>query len=293
MNKFMNVIDNEYQSCMESIIDHQYVKLQSLMFESLVLTESLEIYPVYEGEFFDRVKKVASDIWDKIIEFFNTVAKTIGGWITQLKGLFNKRKSEEAKAKNSSNENKEETKSEVEKKYIQKITLTIKQGEANVLASHFDFGSVIDQIVKYIGEIHKSAENMYREPEKVTDKDIEDLSAHSKGNNIMISNGMVKTLQDESIEITMENAEEYVNKLQKIKGSIEQAMSKIRAMKNMSNDSYSKAAKKGKEAEAVANKIRGIVSHVANWLPTMLKGFLGTVNRCRNQLLTFLTPKSE
>lgn len=266
------------------------------MFESLVLNESLEIYPVYEGEFFDRVKKVASDIWDKIIEFFNTVAKTIGGWITQLKGLFNKRKSEEAKAKNTSNENKEEkeeTKSEGEKKYIQKITLTIEKGRTNVLADNFDFGSVIDQIVKYIGEIHKSAENMYREPEKVTDKDIEDLSAKSKGNRIRLNNAVAKTVEDVSIEITMENAETYLNKLQKLKGGIEQADSKIRAMKNMSNDSYSKAAKKGKDAEAIANKIRGIVNHVANWLPTMLNEFTNTINKCRKQLNTFLTPKSE
>lgn len=292
MSKFMKAVEGYEASFDESIIEEQDRELKALMFESLVLTESLEIYPVYEGEFFDRVKKVASDIWDKIIEFFTTVANTIGGWITQLKGLFNKRKNEEAKAKNTSNENKEETKSEGEKKYLQKITLTIKQGDVNVLVDHFDFNSVIDQIIKYIGEIHKSAEDMYREPEKVTDKDIEDLSAHSKGNNIKISNIMTRALQDESIEITMENAEEYMNKLQKIKGSIEQAISKIRAMKNMSKDSYSKAAKKGKEAEAVANKIRGIVSHVANWLPKMLKEFLGTVNKCRQQLLTFLTPKS-
>lgn len=298
MSKFMKAVEGYEASFDESIIEEQDRELKALMFESLVLTESLEIYPVYEGEFFDRVKKVASDIWDKIIEFFDTVANTIGKWISQLKGLFNKRKSEEAKAKNTSNENKEEkeeikSEAEGEKKYLQKITITIEKGHINVLDGHTDIGLFIDSIIKYIEVIHKSAEDMYREPEKVTDKDIEELSNRSKGNTIKFNESIARIAQDASVEITMENAETYINKLQKFKGEIEQANSKIRAMKNMSKDSYSKAAKKGKDAEVIANKISGIVSHVANWLPRMLKDFTSTINKCIQQLRTFLIPKSE
>ena len=55
MSKFMKAVEGYEASFDESIIEEQDRELKALMFESLVLTESLEIYPVYEGEFFDRV----------------------------------------------------------------------------------------------------------------------------------------------------------------------------------------------------------------------------------------------
>ena len=52
-----------------------------------------------------------------------------------------------------------------------------------------------------------------------------------------------------------------------------------------------KAAKKGKEAEVIANKIRNIVTKVVNELPKLLKDVKSTADKFSRELAAFLSSK--
>lgn len=331
MSKFMKAVDSYENSFDYSVIEEQDREVKSLFFESLVLTESMEIgYPVLEGEFTERIKNVASNIWEAIVKLFNTITETISGWINRLKALFNKRKADEAKAKSntakpeenkkedakpttSSDEKKEEAKpaasSDEKKEEAIKAEEPAKEEPAensapkyikeleirlqncvNVFDGSFNTSGYINDILQYINKIHTDVKKMYNDIENVTDNDIANAEKQNEDKSKNVQKTLNKAIKDEVV-FTI-NMDNALEYINKL-GPVRDAFRlATNKLKSLGEMSSHSFFEAKKKDESKADRVSSIVTKVLEWVRKVITPVHKTLGSVLGKIAKFLNPRS-